>query len=182
MNVGEHCRRGVISVADSADMMTAARLMRDQHVGLLAVHRQGDEIRQVIGVLTDRDIVMQVTAMGRDPRTVKVQDVMIRQPLVANEQDELRDVLQVMRLAGIRRVPVVDARGAPAGILTLDDAIELITGLLCDISGSIHSERHHEWRGRPGHEELEERPDAFDAINAAASSARERRLPSPARR
>lgn len=150
MNVGEHCRRGVISIADTADMMSAARLMRDQHVGLLSVHRQGDEIRRVIGVLTDRDIVMQVTATGRDPRTVKVQDVMIRQPLVANELDELRDVLQVMRLAGIRRVPVVDAVGAPAGILALDDAIELITGLLCDISGSIHSERRHEWRALAG--------------------------------
>ena len=182
MNVGEHCRRGVISVADSADMVTAARMMRDQHVGLLAVHRQDDEIRRVIGVLTDRDIVMQVTATGRDPRAVKVQDVMIRQPLIANEQDEMRDVLQVMRLAGIRRVPVVDARGAPAGILALDDAIELITGLLCDISGSIHSERHHEWRGRSEHGESGEPSDAFDAINATASSPRGSRLPSPARR
>jgi CBS domain-containing protein len=145
MNVGEHCRRGVISIADTADIVTAARLMRDQHVGLLSVHRNGDDIRRVIGVLTERDIVMQVSAAGRDPRAVKVQDVMIRQPLVANEMDELRDVLQVMRLAGIRRVPVVDARGAAAGILALDDAIELITGLLCDISGSIHSERRHEW-------------------------------------
>lgn len=148
MNVGEHCRRGVVSVADNSDIVTAARLMRDRHVGMLAVHRNGDEIRRVVGVLTDRDIVMQVTAAGRDPRAVTVQDVMIRQPLVANELDELRDVLQVMRLAGIRRVPVVDARGAPAGILALDDAIELITGLLCDISGSIHSERHHEWRAQ----------------------------------
>lgn len=150
MNVGEHCRRGVISIADGADIVAAARMMRDQHVGLLAVHRQGDDIRRVIGVLTDRDIVLQVTAMGRDPRAVRVQDVMIRQPLVANELDELRDVLQVMRLAGIRRVPVVDAVGAPAGILALDDAIELITGLLCDIAGSIHSERRHEWRALAG--------------------------------
>lgn len=148
MNVGEHCRRGVISIADTADIVTAARLMRDQRVGLLSVHRNGDDIHRVVGVLTDRDIVMQVSASGRDPRAVKVQDVMIRQPLVANEMDELRDVLQVMRLAGIRRVPVVDARGAPAGILALDDAIELITGLLCDISGSIHSERRHEWRAQ----------------------------------
>lgn len=48
--------------------------------------------------------------------------------------------------AGIRRVPVVDSSGAAVGIIALDDAIELITGLLCDISGSIRSERHHEWR------------------------------------
>lgn len=146
MNVSEHCRRGVISIADSADIQTAARLMRDQHVGFLVVYRHGDDVHRITGVLTDRDIVLQATASGRDPRAIKVVDVMTRQPLVANETDELRDVLQIMRLAGIRRVPVVDSNGAPAGILSLDDAIDLITGLLCDISGSIRSERHHEWR------------------------------------
>ena len=146
MNVSEHCRRGVISIADTSDIVTAARLMRDQHVGFLAVYRQADNSHRLVGVLTDRDIVMQVTAANRDPLAVKVQEVMTRQPLLAYETDELRDVLQVMRLAGIRRVPVVDSNGAPAGIIALDDAIELITGLLCDISGSIRSERHHEWR------------------------------------
>ncbi|GFE79414.1 CBS domain-containing protein [Steroidobacter agaridevorans] len=146
MNVSEHCCRGVISIADTADIVTAARVMRDQHVGLLAVYRQDDDSHRLTGVLTDRDIVMQVTAADRNPHTVRVQEVMTRQPILAYEHDELRDVLQVMRLAGIRRVPVVDASGAAVGIIALDDAIELITGLLCDISGSIRSERHHEWR------------------------------------
>lgn len=146
MNVSEHCCRGVMSIADTADIVTAARLMRDQHVGLLAVYRHGDDAHRLTGVLTDRDIVMQVTAADRNPHTVKVQEVMTRQPILAYEHDELRDVLQVMRLAGIRRVPVVDTNGAAVGIIALDDAIELITGLLCDISGSIRSERHHEWR------------------------------------
>ncbi|MBM0103303.1 CBS domain-containing protein [Steroidobacter sp. S1-65] len=148
MNVGEHCHRGVISIADSADVVAAARLMRDQHVGFLTVYQQGDDLRRVVGVLTDRDIVLQLTAANRDPRATKVQDVMTRQPLLANDSDELRDVLQVMRLAGIRRVPVVDAHGTPTGIIALEDAIELITGLLCDISGSIQTERRHEWRAQ----------------------------------
>ena len=56
----------------------------------------------------------------------------------------LGDVLQVMRLAGIRQVPVVDVKGTAVGVVAIDDAIELITGLLCDISGSIQSEPHHE--------------------------------------
>lgn len=42
-----------------------------------------------------------------------------------------------MRLAGIRRVPVVDARGALTGIMAIDDAIAVVTGLMCDIAGSI---------------------------------------------
>ena len=146
MNVSEHCCRGVIAISDTADVVTAARLMRDRQVGLLAVFHHGDGARRLTGVLTDRDIVMQVTASDRDPHVVKVQEVMTRQPILAYENDEFRDVLQVMRLAGIRRVPVVDANGTAVGLIAIDDAIELITGLLCDISGSIRSERHHEWR------------------------------------
>lgn len=72
MNVSEHCRRGVMAISDTADVVTAARLMRDQHVGLLAVFRQGDVTRRLTGVLTDRDNVMQVTAADRDPHVVKV--------------------------------------------------------------------------------------------------------------
>jgi CBS domain-containing protein len=146
MNVSEHCCRGVVSISDTADIVTAARLMRDQHVGLLAVFHQGDVARRLTGVLTDREIVMQVTASDRDPHGVRVQEVMTRQPILAYENDELRDVLQVMRLAGIRQVPVVDSNGTATGVITLDDAIELITGLLCDISGSIRSDHHLEWR------------------------------------
>lgn len=146
MNVSEHCCRGVVSIPDTADVVTAAQVMRDQHVGLLAVFHQGDVTRRLTGVLTDRDIVTQVTASDRDPHVVRVQDVMTRQPILAYENDELRDVLQVMRLAGIRQVPVVDVKGTAIGVVAIDDAIELITGLLCDISGSIRSEPHHEWR------------------------------------
>lgn len=146
MNVSEHCCRGVVSITDTADVVTAARLMRDEHVGLLAVFHQGDVIRRLTGVLTDRDIVMQVTASDRDPHEVRVQEIMTRQPILAYENDELRDVLQVMRLAGIHQVPMVDANGTAVGVIALDDAIELIAGLLSDISGSSRNERHHEWR------------------------------------
>ena len=56
--------------------------------------------------------------------------------------------LQGLRLAGFRRAPVVDARGALIGIMTLDDAIEVITGLMCDLAGSIKSEQRQERRRR----------------------------------
>ncbi len=67
---------------------------------------------------------------------------------MATETDELADALQAMRMAGIRRVPVVDARGILVGILALDDALDVITNLLCDITGSIKSEQRREWRAR----------------------------------
>lgn len=150
MKVGQYCKRGVVAIAGNADVVDAAQLMRERHIGFVVVYEQGDDMRKPVGVLTDRDIVLEVTAKAVDPHSVTAKDVMTRQPLVADESDDLSDALQAMRLAGIRRVPVVDARGALTGVIALDDVVELVTGLLCDISGSIKSEQRQEWRARQG--------------------------------
>lgn len=149
MNIGQHCKRSVVSIRTTADVAEAAKLMRQQHVGFLIVCQEGEAIEKPVGVLTDRDIVMQVTAKDVNAHSITVEDVMTRQPLMAAETDELGEVLQAMRLAGIRRVPVVDARGMLTGIFAVDDAIDLVTGMLCDISGSIRSEQRQERMARP---------------------------------
>jgi CBS domain-containing protein len=150
MKVGQYCKRCVVAIAGNADVVDVAQLMRERHIGFIVVYEHGDDIRRPIGVLTDRDIVLGVVAKDIDPHSLTVKDAMTRQPLVANESDDLGDALQAMRMAGIRRVPVVDERGALTGVIALDDAIELITGLLCDIAGSIKSEQRQEWRARAG--------------------------------
>jgi Predicted signal-transduction protein containing cAMP-binding and CBS domains len=150
MKVGEYCKRAVVAINGKADAAAAAQLMRNEHVGFLIVYRDGDELQRPVGVLTDRDLVLAVMARDVDAHTVTVEDVMTRQPLIANESDELSDLLQAMRMAGIRRVPVVDVRGALVGIIAIDDAIDVITGLMCDISGSIKHEQRQEWRARTG--------------------------------
>jgi len=150
MKVGQYCKRSVVSIASYVDIAAAAQLMREQHIGFVIAYKQGDDLHHPIGVLTDRDIVLQVTAPCVDPKSITVDDVMARQPLIASEDDELTEVLQAMRLAGIRRVPVVDVRGALVGVIAIDDVIDVVTGLLCDISGSIKSEQRQEWRAKPG--------------------------------
>lgn len=62
------------------------------------------------GVLTDRDIVLQIIARDVSPASVTVADVMTAKPMIATQSDDLNDLMQAMRLAGIRRVPVVDSR------------------------------------------------------------------------
>jgi predicted transcriptional regulator len=150
MRVGEYCKKAVVAIAGNVDAADAAKLMRAEHVGFLVVYREGDVLQKPVGVLTDRDLVLEVVARDVDPHAVTVEDVMSRQPLIANEDDELSDMLQGMRVAGIRRVPVVDARGALSGIMAIDDAIDVVTGLMCDIAGSIKSEQRQEWRARAG--------------------------------
>lgn len=150
MKVGEYCKRAVVSISSRVDVFEAAKLMRQEHVGFLVVYKAEDEWRRPVGVLTDRDLVLAVMARDVNPHSVTVEDVMTRQPLVAAENDELNDLLHAMRLAGIRRVPVVDERGALLGIIAIDDVIDVITGLMCDIACSIRSEQRQEWRARTG--------------------------------
>jgi predicted transcriptional regulator len=150
MKVGEYCKRAVVAIASTADAAAAAKLMRTEHVGFLIVYREGDEVQRPVGVVTDRDLVLGVMARDVDPHSVTVDDVMTRQPLIANESDEFGDMLQAMRMTGVRRVPVVDVRGALTGIMAIDDAIDVITGLMCDLAGSIKSEQRQEWRARAG--------------------------------
>lgn len=149
MKVGEICQREVVTIGNTPDVVEAARLMREKHVGFLVVLQEDDALRRPVGVLTDRDIVLQVTAPAVDERDVTVEDLMTRQPLIAKEDDDLSEVLQAMRLAGVRRVPVVDVRGSLVGIVAIDDAIEFITGLLCDITGSIKRGQRQERYVRP---------------------------------
>jgi predicted transcriptional regulator len=138
MKVSDICKRGVIAVDNTVNVTAAAELMRQQHVGFLIVYRLGDEMRRPIGVLTDRDIVIEIVAKSVDPASVTVGDLMTRQPLVTNGHEELGDVLLAMRNAGIRRVPVVDTRGALMGVVAcpegtvkmLDEAVAAARAVL----------------------------------------------------
>lgn len=148
MKVEHYCKRAVAAIHCGADIVEAARLMRERHVGFLVVFKDADPIRAPIGVITDRDIVLQVTAKEVDPRSVTVNDVMTRQPMIASENDDVSDLIEGMRLAGIRRAPVVDLRGGLTGIIALDDVIDVIATLLGHVAGSIKSEQRQEWQRR----------------------------------
>lgn len=148
MNVGEYCKRGFVTISQTADVVEAAKLMREAHVGFLVVLNEGSVDRRPAGVLTDRDIVLQVVAREVDPGSVKVADIMALRPMIAAESDDLAEAVRGMRFAGIRRLPVVDAHGSLAGVIALDDAITAIASMLVDLSGSIGNEQRQEWRAQ----------------------------------
>jgi predicted transcriptional regulator len=144
MKVGEYCRRGVVTIYGDATIYEAARTMRDHHVGFLVVLDRNNLTRTPVGVLTDRDIVVQVDARSVDVNSVAVSDVMTRQPVLAYEDDDLHDLMQGMHAAGVRRVPVIDAAGALTGIIAVDDVFEIVAGLMQNVCGSIATEHRME--------------------------------------
>ena len=150
MKVGDYCKQGVVTVTSTADVAEVARLMRDEHVGFLVVVAGDDPQRTPIGVITDRDIVVEVLARDVDPRQVTASDIMSAKPLIATESDDLNEVIQGMRIAGVRRMPVMALSGSLMGVIALDDALDVVTGLMCDICGSVRNEQRQERRLRPG--------------------------------
>lgn len=133
MSVGEYCNREIVIAHRNTEIHEAAKLMRKHHVGDLVVVDSvgGDNIP--IGVITDRDIVIEVIAKDLSLDEVTVADIMSVDLFTAREQDELWDTLDRMRVQGIRRLPVVNASGGLEGMLTVDDVLGLLSDGLRDI-------------------------------------------------
>jgi CBS domain-containing protein len=142
MNSGEICKQNVVTIREFDELSSAARLMRERHVGyLVVVEPQPLDARlKPIGVLTDRDIVVSVLAKDADIRALRVGDVMTRQPVVVHEEKSVGFALKEMRRIGVRRLPVVGAGGHLVGVLSLDDVIDALSKEFGDVSSSIRSE------------------------------------------
>ena len=134
MTIGELCNREVVVVNKGENALEAVKLMRQYHVGDVVVVEDKDDRKVPAGILTDRDIVIELVAEQVDPESVTVEDVMSDQLLTINESDELLDTLEKMRARGVRRVPVVGKEGELVGILTLDDVLDILAEALQDLA------------------------------------------------
>ena len=141
MSIGEICNRDVVVIDKDASVQEAARLMRQFHVGALVVCDEREGRRVPLGLLTDRDIVVEVLGEGVEIGSVMVGDIMGAKLLTARESDELWETLQRMRQAGVRRLPVVDELGSLQGIVTMDDVVELLADELAQLAKLVTREQ-----------------------------------------
>lgn len=139
MAIGELCTRTVVFVARDESCLVAARLMREHHVGsLVVVERSRAEGPCVpAGVVTDRDLVVGVMALGLDPARTPVEAAMRPEVVVARETDGVGRAIALMRAHGVRRLPVVDDSGALVGVLAADDLIELLGEELAGLAAML---------------------------------------------
>jgi len=131
MHIKEICSRVVVVAETGTDLREAARLMRDHHVGALVVVDGADGHRRPIGIVTDRDIVVEVVAATEvNPEKLTVGDVMSSDLVVAREDVGVFEAVDLMQDRGARRLPVVDTEGLLVGIITLDDVLRMVAGEL----------------------------------------------------
>lgn len=144
MSVANICRRNVVCVQPDMSVREAAALMRAEHVGTLIVTEKDGGHGRPLGILTDRDIVVEVVAAEIDPDAVRVGEAMSGDPLTVTEQDDVLQVVGLMRARRVRRVPVLDAGGAVVGVLSIDDLLDALSEALSDLAWLAQSERERE--------------------------------------
>jgi CBS domain-containing protein len=144
MSIGEICTREVVVTPATTSVNAAAELMRRYHVGDLVVAREIDGRRIPVGIVTDRDIVIEVVAAGLDPKVLTVGEIMGQDLVTGREDDGILDTLQIMRTRGVRRLPILDEEDALLGIVTVDDLIEVFAEELTDLARVISRGRARE--------------------------------------
>ena len=148
MNIGEICTIQTVTCARDETVQGAALLMRKHHVGDLVVVDGDDGEAIPAGIVTDRDIVVSVVALGLDPASLQVGDIMSDDLLTCRENDDVYQTIEHMRLRGIRRVPVVNDKGALAGIVSADDLLEFLAEEMGELSRISPYQQAHERRAR----------------------------------
>ena len=109
------------TVTPGTRVRQAARLMKEQDIGIVPVVEEGGSNKRLVGLLTDRDIAIRLVAEGRDPDTVEVGEVMSGNPKTARPDDDVDKVMNLMGREQVRRVPIVDERGSLVGIVAQAD-------------------------------------------------------------
>ncbi len=148
MPVGEICNREVVVAERTTTIVEAARLMRRYHVGDLVVVDEVQGRRVPVGMVTDRDLVVDVIAREQPFASCTVSAVMSATVVCVPETAGVIEAIQLMRSHGVRRVPVVDAGGALVGILAADDLLDLLAEELSALARIAPRGQEREVRSR----------------------------------
>ena len=109
---------GIETIAPHATLAEAAKKMASQDIGSLPVCA---ERRQVIGIITDRDITVRAVARGMDPNSTRVEEVMTRDVLSCSSDADVEQACELMEKRQVRRLLVTGQDDTPVGIVSLGD-------------------------------------------------------------
>ena len=136
----------VVTVRSQATLVECAEAMRSRHVGSLVV---ADADGKPLGIVTDRDLVVEAIALQLDPATLTAGDVMSAPVATVRPDDDVFDALARMRERGVRRLPVVDGQGRAVGLLAVDDLLGVLAEQIDSVVRVLRAEQTREAATRP---------------------------------
>lgn len=148
MSIGVFCNREVVFATREMSLPEAAQLMRKYHVGDLVVVDEVGGKRVPVGIVTDRDMVIEVIAKSLDANDFTVGDIMSLQVFTVQEKEGVFETIRLMRTKGIRRMPVVNQEGGLAGIVTADDIVDLLAEEMAELAKVAPREQVREAKTR----------------------------------
>jgi len=134
-----------VTIHRDASVQDAALFMRSSHIGNVVVVDAVDT-RRPVGIITDRDIAVEVVAQGLAPAQTLVGSVMSAPVVTLREDDGFLEALDKMSARGVRRAPVVDRDGRLKGMVSVDDLVPLLARELAKIGALIRHEQAAEMR------------------------------------
>jgi len=150
MPIGEFCNREVVFATRTTNIVEVAKLMRQYHVGDLVVVDETEGKRVPVGIVTDRDIVIKIVAPALSVQECTAGDIMKPRLISVPETEGVVETIRLMRAHGIRRIPVVSQDGGLAGIISVDDLLDLLAEELAELAKVAPREQACEARGRVG--------------------------------
>ncbi|HOY86498.1 MAG: CBS domain-containing protein [Methylotenera sp.] len=144
MTISAICNREVITVQRDATILHVASLMRQYHVGDVVVIENHKDKTVPVGIVTDRDVVVEVVATELDSAVITAGDIMVHGLITIKENSGVLEAITLMSSKGIRRLPVVGDEGSLLGIITLDDLLLLLGKELGAFSKLVVREQKNE--------------------------------------
>lgn len=138
MNISSLCERDIVTVSAAASIREAASTMRDQHVGALAVTDPYSPDR-VIGIVTDRDLVLELLATGRPAEGLSIGTVCSTELAGVPATASVHDAVQAMQRSGTRRLLVMGPDDAVVGLVSIDDLVDAVAGELDALAGTLRT-------------------------------------------
>ena len=158
MRIGDLCTREAYCVSSDAPLLEAVREMHRRHIGAVVVVGQGAAAERPVGIVTDRDVVRAEMTRRADVFSLTAGEAMTVDPLVLEESCSLAQGINRLRHRGVRRAPVVDARGKLIGLISFDDVLPAVAESLTELAKLIgrQSRLEHDHHSA-GDEHLEDR-------------------------
>ncbi|MDQ2054591.1 CBS domain-containing protein [Halobellus sp. H-GB7] len=136
MPVVDVARTGVMTAQRDQSAGNLATVMKEENVGSVIIEEDG----RPVGIVTDRDLVVEVLEPRADPTTVTAADVMTETPVTVDTDAGVFEAIRQMHEHSVRRMPVTETDGNLAGIVTLDDLLILLSDELDNLAGVIETE------------------------------------------
>lgn len=151
MPIKECSSTNVITCGTDASVPEVAELMRRHHVGAVVVTAVGDGEAVPIGIVTDRDIVVETVALQLDVPVFTAGDIMTSPVVTVSEEEGIIEALRIMRTSSVRRLPVIDSENRLVGIVSSDDLLRLLSKEFAMMTDAIVAQREAESRLRRGY-------------------------------